>query len=62
MPRPKDIEKALGWVFSQPSEEPLTENDSHEIVTLVRKYFNENQIEYNEFDFSDIEPYLKLQQ
>ena len=56
--RPSDIQKALDWVFAQPREMPLTAEDSHEIVTLVRQYFNENGIEYGDFEFADIEPYL----
>ena len=55
---PSDIQKALDWVFAQPRETPLTAENSNEIVTLVRQYFNENGIEYGDFEFADIEPYL----
>lgn len=32
--------------------------NKHFLVHFVRKYFNENNIDYNNFSFNDLKPYL----
>lgn len=61
---PIQTQEAVNWALTQKivyewgEEFQITANTPHYIVDFVRKYFNENAIEYGAFSFSDLESFL----
>lgn len=49
----EEMKKAVQFAI----EKSKTGN-KHDITSLVRKYLNENNIEYETFSYKDLEPYL----
>ena len=60
---PNKTQKAVDWALKQSFEDDVGENvkvksDPHLLVDFVRRFFNENQIDYDTFDYNDLKPYL----
>lgn len=60
---PMETKQAIDWALNQTyenefGEKEKVENDNQMIVDYVRKYFNDNNIEYDTFSFKDLEPLL----
>ena len=63
---PKETIKAVDWALVQCLDDDgfvVCVNSSgkinaHMLVDFVRKYFNENNIDYDTFSYSDLIPYL----
>ena len=60
-----NIKRALLWTFKQTyvsfigEEIKLSKESPNQIIVdNVRKYFNDNDIEYSTFDYNDLKPYL----
>ncbi|CAM3774547.1 hypothetical protein ALCH109712_03135 [Alkalicoccus chagannorensis] len=51
---PEQTKKAIE--FAKSNEEYNGTN--HSLVDLVRKYFNDNNINYSSFSYKDLEPFL----
>ena len=65
---PEQTQQAIEWALQQSIEvdgfvnrvkDEGSENINHQLlVDYVRKYFNDNNIEYGTFSFDDLKPYL----
>ena len=56
---PKETKEALEWAFSQTDEfGNKIDEDYYLLVDMVRKYFNEHDIEYDTFSYDDLIPYF----
>lgn len=64
---PNETQEAVKWALEQCfTEEGHTfcvkgdngEVNKHMLVDYVRKYFNDKEIDYSTFSYSDLKPYL----
>lgn len=62
---PEKTQQAVDWALQQTwvrasdgKEIDVTKNEPIALTTKVREYFNENNIEYSTFSFSELIPYL----
>lgn len=51
---PNETHKAINWSLQR----GIKASDRHNLVEHVRRYFNENDIEYSTFSYVDLEPFL----
>ena len=58
----KEIKEALEWALKQTiteyDEKIEVKNNRHLIVDFVRKYFNDNDVDYSMFSYKDLEPFV----
>lgn len=54
---PKQTKDAIHWALEQ-KDYFGNKISLNELVDYVRKYFNENGVEYKTFSFADLKPYL----
>ena len=59
---PNETKQAIEWALTQQTETgaSITVELRHELVDMVREYFNVKNIEYNSFSYDDLIPYLPL--
>lgn len=63
---PNETAEAIEWAMSQYIEDDGIKIyvikdgkiNNHLLVDFVRKYFNDNDIEYSTFSFDDLKPFL----
>ena len=56
---PVEIIDALQFIFTQKDEEGFQIDERYYLlVDKVREYFNKQKIQYNDFSYYDLKPYL----
>lgn len=60
---PNETQQAIDWALTQEYEgEPVTKETPQELVDKVRKYFNDHEVEYHSFSFTDLVPFLPVEE
>lgn len=55
---PTETKIAVNWAKQQKNVVAIKGIDKHSLVHYTRKYFNDNDIEYETFSFEDLRPFL----
>ncbi|WP_157067199.1 hypothetical protein [Alicyclobacillus shizuokensis] len=61
---PSQTQTAVNWSLQQTYDDgmgnqvPITKDTPQPLVDAMRKYFNQNSIQYSTFSYDDLKPYL----
>lgn len=62
---PIETQQAVDWALTQTYTDPdfgtvylITKDMTNMVVDKVREYFNKHSIEYNNFSYDELDPYL----
>ena len=65
MNMPPETKQAIEWALNQTFDygdgiiEVITKETPHELVCKVREYFNKHNIEYDNFSYEELIPFLE---